>query len=859
MNNRLYKFLSIFLICTLIISGSSVCVFADEAKSVSDNTVELESVSDDEEEIEEVSDDLIVEDSNTKEEAHDNDVTYESASDNCLSDNAVSNDSLSDNDISGDNISENYVPYEAVSDNEVSENSVSFDFAQISDEGIEAFEAIYEDYPVEALIYHGDTYSIRRWADAYSDEVYRAQSGEAIRLIAPELDVNGILWYKASLISNPNITGYVERYYFATQDERLLSWEEEYIDNDTKVVDEIAREGLLQEITSEDGEKSVVLCKDSGDIEALGCDVKVDNEVVLDEEELTIESLGVDETDILSFPSSYRDNLRGIKRVYPKWKFVAYNVDINWSTAVDNELKDNKSWIEGSADSSYVDKSAPKGGNWYLATRKGVSYYMDPRNALDASHIFMFEYLSYNSKYQTEENVQSMLNSTFMKGKLNDGSSKSSYTYAKTFFEIGKNLKVNPLYLAARVLQEQGSGNSGIISGSYSGYKGYYNFFNIQAIGTGDTAVKTGLSYAKSRGWDTKYKSINGGANYISSGYITEGQDTVYLQKWDFVGTPYTHQYMQNIRAPFSEAVRLYNSYSSTKIISNAQFMFKIPVFNNMTNAPDTAKKTSIKKCKITGIKDVSVKPGKVGPFTIKGYKLKYSGKTLKEGIDYVVTYKSNAKAGKAKIIFKGIGESYDGTVAKTFKIKPCSITSGKIKVFTTSGSKKLSMPYTKGGSKINIVIKAGNTTLIKGKDYKLKYSGYNGNAGKKGTVVITGKGIYKGSKTLKYSIVKSNLRNTVVTITPLEYRSAPGNYVPLISIVDSNGKALVAGTDYSPKYEYTYVNDTTVKVDGITQFKPAGSIVGDTDEVPISAEISIKITPMKNYGNTPVCYTYSI
>ena len=43
---------------------------------------------------------------------------------------------------------------------------------------------------------------------------------------------------------------------------------------------------------------------------------------------------------------------------------------------------------------------------------------------------------------------------------------------------------VSPYVLAAMILQEQGNnGTSPLISGNYSGYEGYYNFFNVEFKG----------------------------------------------------------------------------------------------------------------------------------------------------------------------------------------------------------------------------------------------------------------------------------------------------------------------------------------------------------------------------------------
>ncbi len=61
---------------------------------------------------------------------------------------------------------------------------------------------------------------------------------------------------------------------------------------------------------------------------------------------------------------------------------------------------------------------------------------------------------------------------------------------------------VNPYVLAAMIIQEQGSAGTGkSISGTESGYAGFYNFFNIEAYQSGNmTAVQRGLWWASQAG-----------------------------------------------------------------------------------------------------------------------------------------------------------------------------------------------------------------------------------------------------------------------------------------------------------------------------------------------------------------------
>ena len=153
----------------------------------------------------------------------------------------------------------------------------------------------------------------------------------------------------------------------------------------------------------------------------------------------------------------------------------------------------------------------------------------------------MFEALTYES-YQTESVVEAALANEFMSNATVPG---ADYTYAWLFCWIGEKYNINPVALASRVRQEQGSGTSAMISGNYPGYEGLYNYFNIQATGsTRDQIIQNGLKEAQngstfmlpdgttsSGAWDTPTKAIIGGALKFANLYILKNQNTLYAQK----------------------------------------------------------------------------------------------------------------------------------------------------------------------------------------------------------------------------------------------------------------------------------------------------------------------------------------
>lgn len=130
--------------------------------------------------------------------------------------------------------------------------------------------------------------------------------------------------------------------------------------------------------------------------------------------------------------------------------------------------------------------------------------------------------------------------------------------------------------------------------------------------------------------------------------------------------------------------------------------------------------------------------------------KLQFScdGKKLKEGTDYKISYKNNINAGKASVIITPIG--------KYKNVKPSSytynftITKASIKKAT---AKKVKVQKYKKGKAVKPAVKLSfnGKNLKKGKDYKVTYK----NNKKKGTatIVIKGKGNFKGTKKIKFKI----------------------------------------------------------------------------------------------------------
>ena len=314
------------------------------------------------------------------------------------------------------------------------------------------------------------------------------------------------------------------------------------------------------------------------------------------------EQTKIEEINEKKYPG-YKEQLLKLKQAHPNWTFTLLYTGLDWNTVLYNEqeiighdgnLIQNKTgeWVCQASCCVNEDGTSKvwEGTNWYCASYKAVSYYMDPRNFLTAEELFQFERLSYTDGIYTVEGIEKIIANTFMSNTSPRAYYKNEkYTdknFAQIMLEAGQTKNISPYHIASRIRQEvvkSGGVPSDSVTGKVAGYEGVYNFFNIGAT-TGAGAIGRGLKYAKGKNWTTPEAAIIGGAEYIAEKYIAVGQDTAYLQKFNVDsqdGVLYTHQYQANIQAPQSEGKKIYNSYKDLGILdSNINFI--IPVYENM-------------------------------------------------------------------------------------------------------------------------------------------------------------------------------------------------------------------------------------------------------------------------------------
>ena len=341
----------------------------------------------------------------------------------------------------------------------------------------------------------------------------------------------------------------------------------------------------------------------------------------------------------MGFPHDYAVSLTELHLLHPSWSFSPLLITeqeptYTWEYVIDEEMSDPEANIIYSSSTYSVyhhptNKSLYDSG-YYQVSRETLSYFMDPRNFLNETDIFQFYALS-GGNPDALESVTAILGGTFME----DAVLENGKTYAQYFMEVGNELNINPVFLATKVRQEQGTrGTSPLISGTCgsklwefyennvqvndsgnevlspsSGYTqeqllaldGYYNFFNVRAMGNGLFSIYyNAMTYAAkgtesmadkwdgSGAWNTRWKALYGGAYFLKNNYIDRYQSTIYLQKFNVdsrASGNFRYQYMASVFGALSESRVLYQSLASLNELDSPAH-FEIPVYEGMPSTP---------------------------------------------------------------------------------------------------------------------------------------------------------------------------------------------------------------------------------------------------------------------------------
>lgn len=267
----------------------------------------------------------------------------------------------------------------------------------------------------------------------------------------------------------------------------------------------------------------------------------------------------------------YKNLIDTLKSKHSNWKFTIMETGLDFEQVILAETGNKSliqgktgSWVNGSYDSS-----------WRIASSSAVRYYIDPRNwIVDNYNVFQFMALGTYIDV-TDSELNNALRGTYLY--------QDDCSIASQINSASKINSMNPFYVVARILQEQGSGTKPSSTFAMTdGGTTYYNIFNIGASGKGSEVIANALSTAKEKRWTSISSCISGGINTLKT-YINRKQDTLYLNKFDVESYNglYAYQYMQNIMAPTTESKKMYDLMEKANLLDK-NITFVIPVYTGM-------------------------------------------------------------------------------------------------------------------------------------------------------------------------------------------------------------------------------------------------------------------------------------
>lgn len=549
----------------------------------------------------------------------------------------------------------------------------------------------------------------------------------------------------------------------------------------------------------------------------------------------------------------YKELIEGLKKAHPNWKFTMFYTGLDWSQVIKNETTayHGRNVVPASKPSAWkcsVCGDTPHGGSsWRCASEAAVSYYMDPRNWLNDTYIFEFENLSYNGEIQTIEGVKKIIaDMYYMQGDTitytkTDGTTGTiNKSYAQVIMEAAQEAGISPYHLASRLRQEQGAGSNpgATASGTYGGYVGYYNYLNIKASGsTDEQVIVSGLQHAQSKGWTTPEIAIKEGTKVLAKNYINDGQDTLYLQKFDVDnsdGTLYYFQYMQNVSASLTEGTKVRSTYESLGLIDSS-IEFIIPVYENM---PETI-------CK---------EPADAGIVT-QNVKVKGTSVNVRNGASTSSTVIATVNTGDILLRIEVAANSSNGVywdkvvladgrkgyISRSYLVEIADVTNCKDTVIANTSVNLRNGPGTSSTTIITTLIKGQVLTRIETNKYNI--DGYiwdrvelsDGRQGYIAQQYIDKAGSDTGTEENNSQLVK------VICNSGLKVREEPGTNQKVLTYLDKD--EVLTRTQAGVSNANGYVWDKIVTSDGIEGYIARGDSKEQYIQVVTSNESTSKPT----------------
>lgn len=259
----------------------------------------------------------------------------------------------------------------------------------------------------------------------------------------------------------------------------------------------------------------------------------------------------------------------------------------------------------------------------------------------------------------------------------------------------------------------------------------------------------------------------------------------------------------------------------------------------------------------ISGLKTSVVYTGK--PIDIKelgNVKLTSGSTVLVQGTDYRVDPNTLRESGRFKVGFI-LQDKYTGTVfSSPVSVEPYNLSKDKdgdkkIKVVIDGRTANANIPYCKSGAKPEVVVTYNGTPMKEGLDYTIKYKKNKrlSNNSYKASVVIRGKGNFKGKYTETFNVVKQDLANVSLFAPDKVVRSAGKDALKVLPVLIDGDKQLSKLFDYD---KFTMADCTYYYASGGKD----GEEVGSNDPVPesgtrIKVVVAVKVKASGPYKVT--------
>lgn len=186
--------------------------------------------------------------------------------------------------------------------------------------------------------------------------------------------------------------------------------------------------------------------------------------------------------------------------------------------------------------------------------------------------------------------------------------------------------------------------------------------------------------------------------------------------------------------------------------------------------------------------------------------------RTLLQNFDYTVSYSDNIERGTATVTIRPVGGSmFTGEKRATFEIsRELTAETASITMIDTN------FVYTGWAITPAVAVTYGDQTLTQGTDYTVSYAN-NVNVGR-AEVTVTGTGVFTGSLTANFTIVKrSIIRCEFQNISEQTYTGAATSQQ---IIVTDGGRTLVENQDYQVEYvNHANPGTATMTISGIGNY----------------------------------------